>query len=408
MKGMKKENNVVYKITNIITNKSYIGVTSKGIQKRWEGHLNVKKNKSITKNKFYNALYKYDEKYWDVSILFVCFNKEDIYHYEKIFIKEYDTFKNGYNSTTGGDKGWIHTEENIRLIKERKLGTTVFKNIITGEYKTLYVDSKEAKSSIWVGVNKDKKVTLGTKRTKEQKENISDSIKEYYNKTPYEETSNFKGYFVTPKQKYRKLCQLQKDYNISYNKVKLYCFNNICKSIDYIDDKIFNCNIIGKKYSDFGWYKETFIKFNYVFCTPYGCFATPKDAKNETGMAENSIYKWCNRNTEVIKKIRQPIRDWAGENCKNVRPIDFGWYIRKEKDTLEYFYKYHTPFGIFDSIEEIFNISNIPKNRLKTYFSKNTKISSLSDYDEFWVKTNILGRPYKELGWDFEPKKHRQ
>lgn len=94
---------IIYKVTNFLTKKIYIGKTSKSLDSRKKEHLkNVKSNK---KTKFYNAIRKYGDELFLWEILTVCENEETLNKMEIFFITDYDSFKNGYNSTLGGDGG---------------------------------------------------------------------------------------------------------------------------------------------------------------------------------------------------------------------------------------------------------------------------------------------------------------
>jgi len=94
---------LIYIATNKINNKSYIGKTVKELEIRKQQHLSQLKNKNIT-SYFYNSLRKYgqDNFFWFVLWKGVC-NDEWLNELEKYYIYFYDTFKNGYNMTEGGD-----------------------------------------------------------------------------------------------------------------------------------------------------------------------------------------------------------------------------------------------------------------------------------------------------------------
>jgi group I intron endonuclease len=95
----------IYKLTNTINGKSYIGFTSKAPEKRWAAHLekaHAKKNVYL-----YDAINKYG---WENFTKEVIYCSQDAEHtlsvMEPYFIREYNTFftdEHGYNMTRGGE-----------------------------------------------------------------------------------------------------------------------------------------------------------------------------------------------------------------------------------------------------------------------------------------------------------------
>lgn len=92
----------VYKITNKLNNSSYIGWTGKSVQERWKEHKFYALNKKSNR-KFYNAIKKYGTECWDIYTLLEVNTIEEAKNAEIKFIKEYNTYYNGYNATFGGD-----------------------------------------------------------------------------------------------------------------------------------------------------------------------------------------------------------------------------------------------------------------------------------------------------------------
>lgn len=88
---------IIYKITNKVNGKSYIGQTRYTIEFRLKQHQYKKDN-----TYFHNAIQKYGIENFDMKILEEC-NIEDLNSREIFYIAKYDTFKNGYNLTIGGD-----------------------------------------------------------------------------------------------------------------------------------------------------------------------------------------------------------------------------------------------------------------------------------------------------------------
>lgn len=100
----------VYKITNIINNKNYIGITTRGLENRWKEHLSVANNQN---SKDYNALFKkairkYGKENFKIELLENCNSIENMKEKEKFYIAKYNSYAFspngwGYNSTMGGD-----------------------------------------------------------------------------------------------------------------------------------------------------------------------------------------------------------------------------------------------------------------------------------------------------------------
>lgn len=88
---------IIYKVTNKVNGKSYIGQTRYTIEFRWKQHQHKKDN-----TYFHNAIHKYGIENFSIEILEEC-NVEDLNSREIFYIAKYDTFNNGYNLTIGGD-----------------------------------------------------------------------------------------------------------------------------------------------------------------------------------------------------------------------------------------------------------------------------------------------------------------
>lgn len=96
-------NGFIYKITNRVNNKVYIGQTRFTVEHRFKQHL---KNFNIEHRKqpLYYAFAKYGVENFNVETIEECpIDKLD--EREIFWIAKYDSFKNGYNATLGGTKG---------------------------------------------------------------------------------------------------------------------------------------------------------------------------------------------------------------------------------------------------------------------------------------------------------------
>ncbi len=116
MKNIKQlpKDSGIYRVRNKINNASYIG-QSINIYKRFNSHhiCNYKNpNNENYNTKFYQALRKYGIDNFEVTILELC-DKTELDKKEIYYIKIFDSFHHGYNSTEGG-QFWspdMHSEE---------------------------------------------------------------------------------------------------------------------------------------------------------------------------------------------------------------------------------------------------------------------------------------------------------
>lgn len=119
----------IYRIYNIDTNKSYIGQAIK-LKKRLLEHLGTFSKNNLQNIAIYRAFNCHGEDKFSFEILYkVDFEyngKEELKSIldekEKYYIKEYDSYKNGYNSTEGGDYGVLgfkHCEITKQHLKEK-------------------------------------------------------------------------------------------------------------------------------------------------------------------------------------------------------------------------------------------------------------------------------------------------
>jgi len=110
----------IYKITNIITKKCYIGETKKSNPNlRWTEHKR-KIEQGIGCPALQCSVKKYGIENFKFEVLIICFD-EDRYKFEIEYIKKYNSIApNGYNLTKGGEGGGFygknHTPDSIKKI----------------------------------------------------------------------------------------------------------------------------------------------------------------------------------------------------------------------------------------------------------------------------------------------------
>lgn len=91
----------VYIHTNVISGKSYVGLTTRDMESRLKQHYNdANKGSSLH---FHKALRKYDKDTWISKVLEDNIPIQRLALTEKFYIAKYNTYEKGYNLTTGGD-----------------------------------------------------------------------------------------------------------------------------------------------------------------------------------------------------------------------------------------------------------------------------------------------------------------
>lgn len=139
----------LYRITDILSDKVYIGQTSDN-KKRWMQHKSYSKHPEKTGQYIHRAMAKYGVDNFLFEIIATCQTQEDTNETENILILQYNSRNKefGYNLLIGGSHGG-HSEETKQKQREATL-------------KQIEMQGHPAQ---------------GTKRTDEQKINLSNALK---------------------------------------------------------------------------------------------------------------------------------------------------------------------------------------------------------------------------------------
>lgn len=206
---------IVYKVTNTINGKVYIGKTTKTLKQRKYVHKSYsKKDTSGKKVIFHNAIKKYGWENFKWEVLCECddYNLLGIRETMKIIVNNSHYLDGyGYNMTYGGEGclGYKHSKEAKEKISKSKTGTKnpMFNKITTGF--TGHTHTEKAKKAISISssnqwknmtdeererrlrINSNHKITdeqrkalsralMGHKSSDERNKKISDSLKKYH------------------------------------------------------------------------------------------------------------------------------------------------------------------------------------------------------------------------------------
>ena len=137
---------LIYKITNIVNNKIYIGKTTTSLKQRFKEHCQFARNIQ-NQTHLANAIRKYGEESFKIEKIDTAKTNDELNIKEQYWIASLDAINNGYNLTSGGDGGNTYkykSNEEMDLIKEKIRQTKMSgenphskavkcKNVITNE-----------------------------------------------------------------------------------------------------------------------------------------------------------------------------------------------------------------------------------------------------------------------------------
>ena len=114
----------IYKITNKINGKSYIGQTIQSVKERFYQHCATKCSQAILNMVIHKAITKYGKSNFTIEVIEEV-ESANLNDRERYWIRYYDSYNNGYNSTEGGQDGIklfknLDTESIVREYKSGK------------------------------------------------------------------------------------------------------------------------------------------------------------------------------------------------------------------------------------------------------------------------------------------------
>lgn len=116
----------IYRITNKINGKSYIGQTIQSVKERFYQHCATKCSQAVLNMAIHKAIFKYGKQNFIIEVIEKV-ESVNLNDREKYWIEYYNSYTNGYNSTKGGQKGFklFKDLDTQAVIKSYKLGKSL-------------------------------------------------------------------------------------------------------------------------------------------------------------------------------------------------------------------------------------------------------------------------------------------
>jgi group I intron endonuclease len=164
---------IIYKITNLLNGKSYVGQTVRKLSERLKEH---RKSKTTAIGR---ALRKYGNANFKIEVLAECKSIDELNDKEIYFIDKLKTLKpNGYNLTVGG-LNCLASEETKRKLSDLKKGS---KHPLFGTHRSQETKDAIAKGRVGLVVSDETRAKIsaansGKAKSKEHSKKISKSLK---------------------------------------------------------------------------------------------------------------------------------------------------------------------------------------------------------------------------------------
>ena len=157
----------IYKITNKINGKSYIGQTIQNVKERFYQHCATKCSQAILNMVIHKAINKYGKSNFTIEVIEEV-ESTNLNDRERYWIRYYDSYNNGYNSTEGGQDG-IKLFKNLdteSIVREYKSGKSL------REISRLFNVDKQTIKDLLVRNNINLRTTRTYKLSQKDREDI--------------------------------------------------------------------------------------------------------------------------------------------------------------------------------------------------------------------------------------------
>ncbi|MGN1312213.1 MAG: GIY-YIG nuclease family protein [Bacilli bacterium] len=167
----------IYKISNDINDKIYIGKTLNTIQERFKEHCRDYLKREEEKRPLYSAMKKYGIEHFQIQEIEQCYD-EDASNREIYWISYYDSYKKGYNATLGGEgKQKYNHQEILNLLRQGMSTNEIISKI--GCCKDIIYD-----------IAKNNNINLAMISQKDTAKKLSKKVAQYDKDMNYKQTFN--------------------------------------------------------------------------------------------------------------------------------------------------------------------------------------------------------------------------
>ncbi len=326
----------IYSITNLVNGNMYIGQTLRSFKERWDAHKRELRANVHHNNCLQGAFNKYGEENLIFQVVHSCDELDNLNKLEVYYIEKYDTFKNGYNLTMGGDgEYYCNQKERLELLKQKKINLLRTKglseDIIIGIKKAL---AKETDKIFRIRCSEISKMFNVSEPTVASIRHLKSwaEIGEHLNDAVIERWS------VSSKKR-----SAEKIYNMLINEGKT--IEQIACELDLPEEKVTGALLRNKiKYGHIN--KANIIKQNLNILTPYirDCeYVNISDLSLKTGINKKAVRRalLSGGYEELLRKKRPKTRVNKEKNT-DIKGVSYDnasktWFVRHYFEKKLYF-----------------------------------------------------------------------
>jgi group I intron endonuclease len=286
---------IVYLITNLVSDKKYVGLTTRDIKIRWYEHVKKSKQSNLSDLSLHKDIFIHGKKNFRIDILRECTSISEMSFYERKFIQDLDTIKNGYNQNSGGTYYEVSEKLKNKLSLESNLSKEVYVYYTSGDFFNKFHSVNESARVLNIDTRKVFRVLCGNRKSTngyifsyEKIENIDYKNNVCRSILKYDSLGNFI-------KKYKSINECSLDNNVnrvtinrSINEKKYFVKGNY-----YFDDNFnikefdFNLKKMLYQYDSLGNLIDKYLKIN--------------DVVEKTGISKSSIYRMMNNKIKKNK-----------------------------------------------------------------------------------------------------------